>query len=245
MRNKVLSYCLLIISFNLCYITAFAQSKKIYSIKVPELSFQISNIEKANQNGEIDSYNGLHASYLFNLPYTLHLDFNRYFGIMPNIHLRHIGLTTKDESIDSCSYDKVKRCVYTAGTSFGLKFGNLDKGRWIFGGIGIDWSILYRQKKYEDDKNHRMTKEHDWFSKATDTWIPSVFAGIQFKNGINLKGTYYYQNILNKSYNGSLGDFSTFKKSQIFDVSITIVILPQKLRTYIENNIKPIETTEI
>ncbi len=210
-------------------------SKKIYTTCNNELSFQFANAEIQGNSDDITEC--CRVSYLLNIPYIIHINCTNYFGLMPSVHLKSLGLQTKNEIIDTVTFDKVKRCLYTAGASFALKFGLFKKHLWAYTGASMDWVYLYRQKKYEDNKNHRITKERAWFSKATEQFLPSFFAGMQFPEGINLKVTYYFKDLLNHNYNGSLGDFTKFNKSNLltFSISLTIQDLYKKSKKAVDN----------
>lgn len=225
-----------------CSLFSFGQTntKKIYFTNAPELTFQLAQMEIANN----DISNGLRVTYLLNLPYTVHLNCGKYFGFMPSFNIKNIGLKTKNEQIDTIEYAKIKRCMITTGASLAIKFGMLQKGLWAYTGAGIDIPLLYRQKKYEPSKNNRVIKESDWFCKATENYIPSAFAGIQLPKGLNLKATYYFQDLLNNTYNGSFGDYTKITKSELITISASIIIPDFKLSDIEKKHQQP-ATTEL
>ncbi|MCQ2605519.1 MAG: hypothetical protein MJ204_03120 [Bacteroidales bacterium] len=232
---------LLTILFICCSIFSIGQNdKKIYFTNAPELTFQIPEMTIINNSAD----KGIRTTYLLNIPYTMHINCGKYFGFMPSLNIKNIGFKTKNEQIDSIEYAKVKRSLITTGASLAIKFGLLQKGLWGYIGGGIDLSLLYRQKKYEPSKNNKVIKESAWLSDATETWIPSLYVGIQLPEGLNIKFAYYYQDLLNKQYNGSLGDFTNITKSQLFTISASIVIPDFKLSD-IERNHNHTQTTEL
>lgn len=197
---------------------AFCQ-KKVYFTSPAELIFQFTKTA-------IDSnsvHNGVRTTYFTNLPYYMHINFNNNFGLMQGISIKNIGIKTKDEEIDSVSYDKVKRRVFAAGLCAALKFGFSNKGYWLYTGGGIDWAFHYRQKLYSLGKKEHVTKEGEWMSEATPTFIPSAFVGVQTPFSLNIRATYYFNDFLNSSYKGPLGDFTKFKESQLFTLTFSLV----------------------
>lgn len=221
--KKYIIYILLVCSSLLS--VGQTTTKKLYFTKSPELTFQFAQMEIANNTAN----NGMRVTYLLNVPYTAHINCSKYFGIMPSLHIKNIGFKTKNERIDSTEYAQVRRTLFTTGASLAIKVGMLEKGLWLYSGMGIDLPLLYRQKKYEPSKNNRVIKESDWFCDATETFIPSAFVGIQLPKGGNIKVAYYFQNMLNQEYNGSFGDFTNIKKSQLLTISVAVIIPDFKL----------------
>ena len=196
----------------------FAQ-KKVYFTEPGELILQFTQTDIEGNTAK----NGIRASYFTNWPCYMNINFGNHFGLMPGISLKNIGIKTKDEQIDTITYKTIKRRIFAAGASFAAKFGSFyDKGFWCYAGAGIDWAFHYRQKLYETSK--KVTKEGEWLSKATPSFIPSVFLGIQTPISLNIKATYYPNDFLSKDYNGPLGDFGSIAKSQLFTLSFSIIL---------------------
>ena len=57
----------------------------------------------------------------------------------------------------------------------------------------------FKQKTFIDGAKYKYS---DWFSSRTPTFIPSVFAGIQFPGGLQVKVKYYLDDFLNHKFNG-------------------------------------------
>ena len=80
------------------------------------------------------------------------------------------------------------------------------------------------------DRSGSKTKTTTWFANQTPTFLPSVFAGVQFPGGVNIRFKYYLENFLNSDYiistnsqEGSIfsvSDLSRYEESQIMYVSI-------------------------
>ncbi|MBO7124241.1 MAG: hypothetical protein J6V74_00160 [Bacteroidales bacterium] len=228
MKKFIATYLFLLIG-----ILAFSQeetslntipNKKVYFTDPAELILQFSQIDIQDNTAR----NGIRASYFTNIPYYMNINFNNNFGIMPGVSIKNIGIKTKDEIIDSVSYYKVIRRVFTAGISAAAKIGMFNKGLWLYGGGGVDWAFHYRQKFYEKTDKKHITKKGEWWSKATPNVIPSVFVGVQTPIGINVKATYYFNDFLNQKYKGTFGDFSKITQSQLFTITFALILKEMK-----------------
>ena len=228
MKKFIATYLFLLIG-----ILAFSQeetslntipNKKVYFTDPAELILQFSQIDIQDNTAR----NGIRASYFTNIPYYMNINFNNNFGIMPGVSIKNIGIKTKDEIIDSVSYYKVIRRVFTAGISAAAKIGMFNKGLWLYGGGGVDWTFHYRQKFYEKTDKKHITKKGEWWSKATPNVIPSVFVGVQTPIGINVKATYYFNDFLNQKYKGTFGDFSKITQSQLFTITFALILKEMK-----------------
>ncbi len=216
--KKIISITTLV----LCSIIAFAQEndKRVYFTNPGEIILQFTQTNIKNNSAK----NGVRASYFTNLPYYMNINYNNSFGLMPGICIKNIGIKTKNEQIDTITYDKIKRRVFTAGASLAAKYGNFKKCVWFYAGGGIDWAFHYRQKLYTTSGHKNITKSGEWMSEATPTFIPSVFVGIQTPISLNIKATYYFNDFLNQHYRGTLGDFSKITKSQLFTISFSLIL---------------------
>lgn len=212
MRKRIILYIVLLF----CAATTFAQ-KKVYFTEPGELILQFTQTDIENNTAK----NAVRASYFTNLPYYININFSNNFGLITGFAIKNIGIKTKNEQIDTTTYDKIKRRVFTSGLSLAGKVGVFDKGFWMCAGAGIDWAFHYRQKLYLDKK---VSKEGEWFSNATPNFIPSVFVGIQTPISLNIKFTYYFNDFINNDYNGSLGDFSKFSQSRLATLSFSIIL---------------------
>ncbi|MCQ2958799.1 MAG: hypothetical protein MJ198_01235 [Bacteroidales bacterium] len=222
----------LVILFSFLFIFASGQNKKIYFTDPGELIFQFTQTNIEDNTAE----NGVRTSYFTNVPYYMNINCSNHFGFMPGISIKNIGIKTKNERIDSITYDRIKRRVFTSGLSMAVKCGFFDKGIWAFAGAGIDWAFHYRQKLFETSGRKNVIKNGEWMSNATPTYIPSLFFGIQTPLSFNIKATYYFNDFLNKNYKGSLGDFSKFTQSQLFTISFSVILkeMPDKYSSEIQ-----------
>jgi hypothetical protein len=85
--------------------------------------------------------------------------------------------------------------------------------------------FAYKQKKFIDGEKYKFT---EWTSDRVNPWIPSLFAGIQFPYGFNLKFKYYLDDFLNTDFTGQdFGqevDYSQFQSSNIWYISLSFMI---------------------
>lgn len=220
---------------------SFAQEsdKKVYFTDPGELMFQFTRTNIEDNTAQ----NGVRTSYFTNIPYYMNINYNNHFGLMPGVSIKNIGIKTKKEQIatgtDTITYDKIKRRVFTAGLSIATKLGWFNKGKWFYAGGGIDWAFHYRQKFYENDGRQKVTKEGEWLSDATPKFIPSVFIGYQTPFLVNIKATYFFNDFINKSYNGAMGDFSKITQSQLFTLSFSIILKEDPSSSLSKHNITP------
>lgn len=191
--------------------------KKVYVQNVSDLLFQLSeSIDTANKS----SNNGVRTTYFFNYGEYLHIDVSNNFGIVSGLAIRNVGMKTFDETIQNTEYDKVKRRVFALGGSLAIKAGSFSKHSFLYAGGEYEMAFHYRQKLY-DNSGKKVEKQGEWLSSATNRFLPSAFIGYQLPSGINMQVKYYFDDFLNNSYNGILGDFTVFKKTQIICFAIS------------------------
>jgi len=98
--------------------------------------------------------------------------------------------------------------------------------------------FVFKQKIFENDEK---TKYVEWFSNRTPHFIPSVFAGMQFPYGMQVKFRYYLDNYLNHNYKGSTtySDYTSFNKTQVWYISFSYVIRNRNIKQskYIERDV--------
>ena len=88
----------------------------------------------------------------------------------------------------------------------------------------------YKQKQFIDG-NKVIYKE--WNSKRVNTWIPSLFAGVQLPQGFRLKFKYYMEDFLNTDFVGvdfgQAVDYSDFQSTGMWYVSMAFFINKKQL----------------
>lgn len=200
----------------LVYISAFAfnfiTSAQVYTENSGEMIFAFSDVENGGQS--IDSK--MRFTLFFHLGHNIHYDFSDNFGFYTGYGLRNIGFTIKENEIET------RRRTYSLGIPLALKSGSFKKHKYLYGGGEYELFFHYKQKQFIDGNK---TKQSEWFSDRTKRFNPSIFAGIQFQGGINLKCKYYLKNFLNTNFSGwDFGhpvNYSDFNKVQLFYISLS------------------------
>ncbi len=133
-------------------------------------------------------------SYVINFGLTFNFNLARHLGVYTGIDLKNIGFIEHNNGGQT-----VKQRTYNVGAPIGIKIGNMaDKGSYLFLGGGMDVAVNYKEKSFSI--RNQKTKYNEWFSKATPTFMPYVFAGFAVRNMVSLKLQYYPNNFLNPDY---------------------------------------------
>ena len=165
------------------------QSQNLYREIEGESIFSFAELE---QNGEkID--NIVRYTSWFHLQILWHIDFSDNFGMFSGIANRNIGYIS--EPSDTLKY---KRRSYALGIPLALKTGSFDKNFYFFAGGEMEMMYNYKQKTFINDKKE--DKFNEWFSDRTNMFIPSVFAGVQFPGGWEIKFKYYLMDFMNPDF---------------------------------------------
>ena len=242
MKTKL--YVLAIISLGLINIPAMAQ--KLYTVTSGEIIF--SQSQASFTQAFMDKYNGANLA-SNNVRFTcflhigqyVHYDFTNSIGMFSGLAIRNIGMIT-DETLPQqvangageVPYEEYKiiRRQYTLGVPLAFKIGDFNKHFYFFGGGEYEMAFHFKEKYWTGtfDRSGSKTKDTEWFSSQTPTFIPSLFAGIQFPYGLNLKFKYYLNDFLDSSYKGNgnnvagatfdVSDQSRYKESKMFYFSL-------------------------
>jgi len=173
----------------------------------------------------------------FHTQQHFNLDFNDHFGLFTGIGLRNVGFIVEDyyQNVGFSDIDpehqnwnkntKIKRRSYSLGFPLAFKIGSFDKHFFFFAGGEYEWMFHYKQKQFLDG-NKSIYKE--WNSNRVNSWIPSLFAGVQLPQGFRLKFKYYMEEFLNQDFSGvDFGqpvDYSDFKSTGMWYVSMAFFI---------------------
>lgn len=143
-----------------------------------------------------------------------HLDLGKNFGLFAGAAIRNVGFSSK------ISDTLVKRRVYTIGVPVAFKIGDLGNDKYFFAGAEGEFAFHFKEKTFINDKK---TKESEWFSSRNNLFLPSVFVGVNFKSGLNLKFKYYLEDLYNPNYtkNGQKM-YENVTSSQMFYFSISM-----------------------
>jgi hypothetical protein len=242
MKTKL--YVLVIIGLGLISIPAMAQ--KLYTETSGEMIFSQSQASFTPEfTGEYPNANlasnNVRFTVFFHLGQYVHYDFSNNVGLLSGLAIRNIGMIT-DESlptqvtggVEPVNYDEYKiiRRQYSLGLPLALKIGAFDKHFYFFGGGEYEMAFHFKEKYWTGnyDRSGDKTKNTEWFSGQTPTFLPSVFGGIQFPYGLNVKFKYYLNDFLDSSYKGNgntvtgstfdIHDQTRYKESNIFYVSL-------------------------
>lgn len=157
-----------------------------------------------------------------------HTDFNRRVGMFYGTSVRNIGLIYKYERNDTVF--KMKQRAYTFGIPLALKFGNMADSKFFYAGGEIEAAFHYKEKYFENSV--KQSKFTEWFSPRTNILQPSLFIGWQSGDKWNICAKWYLRDFLNENYTrrGYMpADYSVFKNSQIFYISISTHIRTKEL----------------
>ena len=239
-----------------------AQAQKdVYTVSSGEIIFSQSQASLSQEF--LNNYGGaaivgqnVRFTCFFHIGQYLHIDMSDRLGFFTGLGIRNVGMITHEKlpnlggnaidgynpGDDYTNYNIVKR-QYTLGLPLALKLGSFSKHFYFFGGAEIEWAFNYKQKYWTDqnfDRSGDKVKFNDWFATQTDAFLPSVFGGVQFPGGMNLRFKYYLNDFLNQSYGKELntsvtkaynvGDLSRYSSSQLFYVSLCVQLENRKIR---------------
>jgi hypothetical protein len=162
----------------------------------------------------------------------INVNISRILGLYTGLALRNIGIIYKqNDSLFSNQEVKYKQRSYTLGIPLAIKIGNMNKKKFLYAGGEIEYAFAYKQKIFVGKHKDVFS---NWFGKQVNPWQPSLFAGIQIRNGFNLKFKYYLNNFLNKDYttsqNGQLYKPFANMNSHIWYVSVSTILSKKKKR---------------
>ncbi len=167
--------------------------KDMYFTSGGELLFQFSQTE---ENGE-PLNDIMRFTLFFHVGNYFNYDFSQKAGLFTGLFIRNIGYIHKEGA------DKIKRRSYTLGLPLAVKLGNMNRS-FMFAGGEYEWLFHYKEKHFVNDEK---TIRKEWFSNKTRHFVPSVFAGVQFPKGLNIKVIYYLRNFMNVNYRDANGDY--------------------------------------
>ncbi len=161
--------------------------KKLYTTTNIEFIFSFADADSLNKSfADIVRF-----TCFLNLQEFVHWDPSNNVGFFSGGAIRNIGFIYKDNDV------MTKMRSYAIGIPVGIKVGDLKNNFYIYGGGELEYMFWFKRKVFQNDEK---TIYEDWFSDRTNTLIPSVFAGVQFPKGINVKFKYYLDNFLNPDF---------------------------------------------
>ncbi|MCL2327313.1 MAG: hypothetical protein FWC39_02235 [Bacteroidetes bacterium] len=192
------------------------KTKSVYSNWVMDLSLQFANKQLETEN---ESEIAVRTIMFTNFTNFTHFNFSNNFGLLSGIGLRNIGIRARYENIEDVVYKRTVRRVYTLNASLAAKLGSFSKHCFVYGGGEYDLAFHFRQRL--KTKTNSQIKQGEWFSNATDRFLPSVFIGVQLPKGLNLKCSYYFNDFFNKNYKGKIENFPTYEQSQMINIAVS------------------------
>jgi len=213
MRNLIV-FAVLILSVSFTN----AQSD-VYSVTSGEMIFGWADVDQTPiGGGEMQGVSAIpRFSVFFHVGQYVHLDLTDAIGLYSGMAVRNIGFITED---DALGLDKEKHRSYTLGIPIALKLGSFRNHFYVFGGAEYEMLFHYKYKYWENGDKY---KTSEWFSDRTKRFVPSVFAGVQFPKGLNVKFKYYLDDFLNSDFkkgDDPRNDYSRYGKTQMFHISL-------------------------
>lgn len=210
---------------------AFAQTK-VFSSTTGEMIFSFADIQK--NGSKVDSK--LRWSPVFNWQGLVNYDFTNNFGFFHGLAIRNVGFIY-DQSADTMK----KFRTYNLGIPLGIKLGNFEKGLFLFGGYEFEMPFHYKEKTFvNEDKKDKITV---WFSNRTEWYTQSVFLGVNFPGGYNVKFKYYLNEFFNKNYTESNNGVQV-KPFQNFNANVFYVAISYNMFKNIGDYRKPKTNTQ-
>jgi hypothetical protein len=140
-------------------------------------------------------------------------------------------VTLTNQQVTYRNFNIVRR-QYMLGVPIAIKLGSFKDHFYFFAGGEYELAFVFKEKYWTDtfDRSGAKTKDVTWFGSLTPTFLPSVFGGVQFPHGFNVKFTYYLTDFLNNNYTDSrnsqegsifsISDLSRYAKSQLLMFSL-------------------------
>lgn len=224
-----------------------AKSQKMYPVTSGEVIF--SQSQSSFTSSFVNQYptaklvaDNVRFTVFFHIGQYIHYDFNNNVGMFSGIAIRNVGMITDETLPQTVSLTngaavpysdyKIIRRQYMLGVPLAFKVGAFNNHFYLYGGGEYEMAFHLKEKYWSGtfDREGSKTKNTQWFSNQTPTFLPSVFAGVQLPGGVNLKFKYYLTDFLNNDYTTSrnstegstfdLSDLSRYQESQVFSFSL-------------------------
>jgi len=226
--KKILLLSAISILLSLPYLS---NAQKVYPITSGEMLFQWADVELQGSNITAEP---LRWTIFFHWGQYYHFDMCDNIGLYTGLAIRNVGFIY-DEDIPR----KTIRRSYTFGLPVALKLGSFKNHLYFFGGGEYELLFHYKGKRWlSNERSGAKIRDRQWFSNKTERFVPSVFAGVQFPGGVNIKFKKYLGDFLNKDYVGSdLGQqnvsFADFTRLDLYYISLSWQFRTDKLKDYV------------
>ena len=210
-----------------------ANSQDVYSMSSWESLFQWADVSGTPQNSA-NITEKLRYTIVWNAGQYWHMDFSNSVGLYTGIAIRNVGFI-----YDTDIPTKTIRRSYNLGVPLALKLGVFDKHMYLFGGAEYELLFHYKGKRWlSNDRSGSKIKDSEWFSGKTKRFVPSVFGGIQFPGGFNIKYKYYLDHFLNSDFVGNdLGEsgvaFANYTNIKMHYISVCWQFRTDQWKKYI------------
>jgi hypothetical protein len=231
----------------LVLISSQASAQKLYPVTSGEIIF--SQSQSSFTSSFVSQYptaklvaNNVRFTVFFHIGQYIHYDFNNNLGMFSGLAIRNVGMITDETLPQTVSLTngatvpyadyKIIRRQYMLGVPLALKIGAFNNHFYFYGGGEYEMAFHLKEKYWTNtfDRSGSKTKNTQWFSNQTPTFLPSLFVGVQLPGGINLKFKYYMTDFLNTDYTTSanstegsvfnISDLSRYKESQVLSFSL-------------------------
>lgn len=187
----------------------------VYNNSQFDFSLQIANKQIEAGDKEV----AVRAITMCSFSNFTHINYTNNLGMIAGVGVRNIGIRARDELLGDVEYKRSVRRVYTLNASLAVKLGSFSKHCFVFAGGEYDLAFHFRQRLKTHSKSK--IKQGEWWSTATDRFMPSLFVGVQFPKGLNLKCSYYLNDFFNENYSGKIKNFPAYTHSQMINIAIS------------------------
>lgn len=203
--------------------------KSVYTTSGGEMIFQMSELD---HNGSVPT--NVRWTVFLHLGSYVHMDLTDNIGFYSGLAVRNVGFIANEVNPGNDRLEKTIRRTYNLGIPLAIKLGSFDKQFYIFGGGEYEWMFHYKEKTWvggDGSRSGTKVKYTDWFSQRVNALMPSLFVGLQFPGGFNVKFKYYMKNYMNQAYT----DLDNIKIYSDFDVKLYYISLSWNIKN---NSIK-------
>ncbi len=216
MKKTLIICSIVLVAMSVCQNT-MAQEKPTYWSSGGEFIFSFANVKKNN----VELNNVVRFTLFLHIQQYINKDFSEKAGFYSGFSLKNIGFI-----YDEANGIRKKMRTYNFGIPLAFKYGDLKHDFFFYGGGQYDLVVNYKEKTFE---NNNKSKFNSWFSDRTPRFVPSLFAGVQFPYGSNLRFTYYPQNFLNPDFIETDGNGVNVKPyegmdARVFSISLSFMI---------------------
>lgn len=211
--NKIIFFTIVFFS-----LWNYSSAQKFYNTTSGELIFGFSNAsydatnisDLPNSNIEGSIQGPIRFTLWFHFGNYWHYDFNNNIGFYSGFSNRNIGFITSEKAtansnglVETSDNVKWKRRAYAAGIPLVLKIGSFEDDFYFFAGGQMEFLYHYKEKEFKPSGKRKYS---EWFSSRVNKFLPSIFIGVAFPQGTNIKFTYELDDMMNRNYSFTDGN---------------------------------------